>query len=168
MAQTKTRTSKAKAKNRGSRKPASRTRSSPPKSKSRSKSKSTNARRAVEHTAKDAGKSVERTAKNAGHSVGKAASKAKLPLVAGGAALVGAAGGLAMGAKQMRPRRRPQIKVTSRDMAHVAKEVGSFGAQMGRLASELQSVRQESNGAGKHRSPVEVVLEGLTARRSRS
>jgi hypothetical protein len=160
MAQTKTRASNKKS----SRKPAARKRSSPTKS----KSKSSNARRTVEHTAKDAGKTVERTAKNAGHSVGKAASKAKLPLVAGGAALVGAAGGLAMGAKQTRPRRRPQIKVTSRDMAHVAKEVGSFGAQMGRLASELQSVRQESNGSGKHRSPVEVVLEGLTARRSRS
>lgn len=164
MAQTKTRTPKAK--NRGSRKPAARTRSSPPKS--RTKSKTAKARRAAEHTAKDAGKSVERTAKNAGHSVGKAASKAKLPLVAGGAALVGAAGGLAMGAKQTRSRRGPQIKVTSRDMAHVAKEVGSFGAQMGRLASELQSVREDTNGRGRHRSPVEVVLEGLTARRSRS
>ena len=102
---------------------------------------------------------------------------------------MGAAGGLAVGARSRRakgmakaiprrplvkiPRRPlvrvsrpPQIKVKSRDLKHAAKEVGSFGAQMGRVASELQSAREESNG--KHRSPVEVVLEGLTARRSRA
>jgi hypothetical protein len=59
------------------------------------------------------------------------------------------------------------VKVKSRDLAKVAKEVGSFGAQMGKVASELQNARMEANG-GKHRSPVEVVLEGLTARRSRA
>jgi hypothetical protein len=112
-----------------------------------------------------------------------------VPLMAGGAALMGAAaGGLAVGAKSRRgkgiakaiprrplvkvPRRplmkmgRPQIKVKSRDLKHAAKEVGSFSAQMGRVASELQNAHEESNGKrGKHRSPVEVVLEGLTARR---
>lgn len=61
--------------------------------------------------------------------------------------------------------RRPQVKVNSHDLARAAKEVGSFGAQMGRLASELQQAR-EAAGNGKHRSPVEVVLQGLTARRS--
>jgi hypothetical protein len=101
------------------------------------------------------------------------ASKAKMPLVAGGAALAGAAGGLAIGARQARRHkvmgmvpRRPQVKVKSRDIRKAAKEVGSFGAQVGHLASELQQAR-ESNG-GRHRSPVEVVLEGLTARRSRA
>jgi hypothetical protein len=122
--------------------------------------------------------------------VGRAAGKAKVPLMAGGAALMGAAaGGLAVGARSRRakgiakaiprrplvkvPRRPlmkvarpPQIKVNSRDLKHAAKEVGAFGAQVGRVASELQGVREESNGKhGKHRSPVEVVLEGLTARR---
>jgi hypothetical protein len=107
----------------------------------------------------------------------------------GGAALMGAAaGGLAVGAKSRRgkgiakaiprrplvkvPRRplmkmgRPQVKVKSRDLKKAAKEVGTFGTQVGRVASELQSAREESDGKrGKHRSPVEVVLEGLTARR---
>jgi len=99
------------------------------------------------------------------------ASKAKMPLVAGGAALAGAAGGLALGARQARRHkvigmmpRRPQVKVRSRDVAKAAKEVGSFGAQVGHLASELQQAR-EANGNKKHRSPVEVVLQGLTARR---
>jgi hypothetical protein len=116
---------------------------------------------------------VEETAKDAGHAVGGAVGKAKVPLVAGGAALAGAAGGLMLGARQARRHgigakalsRRPQVKVRSQDLAKAAKEVGSFGAQMGRLATELQQTR-EAVGNGKHRSPVEVVLDGLTARRS--
>ncbi len=116
---------------------------------------------------------VEDKAKGAGRAVGSAVSKAKVPLVAGGAALAGAAGGLALGARQMRRHRRigmtmprrPQVKVNSRDIAKAAKEVGSFGAQVGHLASELQQARESNGGAEKHRSPVEVVLQGLTARR---
>jgi hypothetical protein len=119
------------------------------------------ARRTVEHTAKDAGQAV-----------GRAASKAKVPLVAGGAALAGAAGGLALGVHQAHRRRgiaaprRPQLKVNSRDLAKAAKEVGTFGAQMGHLAAELQRTREAANGDSRHRSPLEVVLEGLTTRRS--
>jgi hypothetical protein len=118
----------------------------------------------VGSTAKGAGE----TAKQAGKSVGRVAGKAKVPLVAGGAALMGAAGGLAMGARSQRVRglakamQRPKVKVKSRDVKHAAKEVGAMGAQMGRLASELQTAREQSNG--KHRSPVEVVLQGLTTR----
>jgi hypothetical protein len=63
--------------------------------------------------------------------------------------------------------RRPRVKVSSRDLASAAKEVGGFGTQMGRLASELQHAREAAED-NKHRSPVEVVLEGLTARRSRA
>ena len=128
------------------------------------------ARRTVEHTAKDAGQAVG----HAGQAVGRAASKAKVPLMAGGAALAGAAGGLALGVHQARRRngiaapRRPQLKVNSHDLAKAAKEVGTFGAQMGHLASELQRNREAANGGSKHRSPLEVVLEGLTARRSRA
>jgi len=110
-------------------------------------------------------------AKSAGKTVGKAASKARVPLVAGGAALAGAAGGMALAAsKQGRKNglgkavaRRPKIKVTSRDVAKAAKEVGNFSAQVGELADELQRARKSADG--KHRSPVEVVLQGLTARR---
>ena len=117
---------------------------------------------------------VGHTAKDAGKTVGKAASKAKTPLLAGGAALAGAAGGMAIGAmrrhshphkvlgvKMPQPKR---VKVRSRDVARAAKEVGSFGQQVGELAIELRHAREES-GNGKHRSPVEVVLDGLTARR---
>lgn len=145
-------------------KPAKSSKSTSRKSTSNGTTRIETARRAVGDTAKDAG-----------HTVGSAASKARVPLLAGGAALAGAAGGLALGARQARRHgalatafsRRPQAKVGSRDLARAAKEVGSFGAQMGRLASELQQTR-EAAGDGKHRSPLEVVLEGLTARRSRA
>ncbi|HET8565759.1 MAG TPA: hypothetical protein VFL77_04710 [Solirubrobacterales bacterium] len=60
--------------------------------------------------------------------------------------------------------RRPKIKIDSGDMAKAAKEVGNFSAQVGQLANELQRARESGNGK-KHRSPIEVVLQGLTARR---
>ena len=63
----------------------------------------------------------------------------------------------------MRVPQRPRVKVKSRDLAKAAKDIGEFGSQVGRLASELQKNREESNG--KKRSPVEVVLQGLTSRK---
>jgi hypothetical protein len=108
---------------------------------------------------------VENVAKDAGKTVGRAASKAKVPLLAGGAALAGAAGGLALGTRQAHRHRGIGGKVKSEDVARAARRVGEFGAQMGHLANELQHAREGSNGNGRHRSPIEVVLEGLTARR---
>lgn len=109
-------------------------------------------------------------AKSAGKSVGQAAGKAKLPLVAGGAAIAGVAGGMALGAMRRGHRggigaalHKPKIKVDSGDVARVAKEVGSFSTQVGALAGELQRNR-EAAGNGKHRSPIEVALQGLTSR----
>jgi hypothetical protein len=154
----------------------------------KSKSKSNGSRKATASPMSSAAEKASSAASNAAgkasdaagkatSAVGTAADKAKIPLVASGAALAGAAGGLMLGSRHSRrgkglakvmPRRprRPQVKVKSSDLAKAAKEVGSFGAQLGQLANELQRAREGSNG--KHRSPVEVVLEGLTARRSRS
>lgn len=98
------------------------------------------------------------TAAKATGAVGTAAGKAKVPLIAGGAALAGVAGGAALGARQAR--RHP------RGFAKAAKGVGALGVQAGHLASELQRNREATNG--RHRSPLEVLLEGLTARRSPS
>jgi len=121
----------------------------------------------VEEKAKSAGSTIG----SAGKTVGKAAGKAKLPLVAGGAALAGMAGGVALAASRKGHRggigsalRRPKIKVDSGDVARVAKEVGSFSTQVGALAGELQRNREEAAN-GKHRSPIEVALHGLTSRR---
>jgi hypothetical protein len=120
------------------------------------------ARKAVESTAKHAGSSVG----EAGRSVGRAASKAKTPLLAGGAAVAGAAGGLALGSHRARKSKalgRPRVKIRSRDLARAARDVGQFGMDVGQLATELRRNREQANGA-KRRSPVEVVLDGLTHR----
>lgn len=100
------------------------------------------------------------TVAKATSAVGAAAGKAKVPLIAGGAALAGAAGGAALGARQARRHRRGVA-------AKAARGMGALGVQAGHLASELQRNREASNGS-QHRSPLEVVLEGLTARRPRS
>lgn len=122
------------------------------------------------HGAETVRDAVEDKAKSAGKTVGRAAGKAKVPLVAGGAALAGIAGGMALGASRGHRRgivsalRKPRIKLDSGDVAKVAKEVGSFGNQVGALATELQRNR-EAAANGKHRSPIEVALQGLTSRR---
>jgi hypothetical protein len=105
-----------------------------------------------------------------GHGVAEVAKKAKTPLLAGGAAVAGAAGGLALGVHQARKSkvlRRPMVKVDSHDLARAAKNVGEFGMHVGELASELRRNREESDGS-KRRSPIEVVLEGLTSRGHKS
>lgn len=131
------------------------------------------ARNAVEETAKHAGHS----AGNAASTVGRAATKARTPLLAGGAAIAGVAGGIALGTRQTRRskllQRRPKVKIgpkvkiDSHDLAKAAKEVGQFGADVGQLASELRRNREVADGA-KRRSPIEVVLQGLTSRGSSS
>jgi len=180
MAETQTKSKKRSAP-KSARSPA---KSKSPKSKSRAKPKAAK-KAAKQKVAKP--KSASKSSSSKSHSsngaspsngagpmrtVGKVASKAKVPLVAGGAALVGAAGGMALAStKQARKSgvakaltRRPKIKVNSGDVAKAAKEVGNFGAQVGELATELQRARESADGK-KHRSPIEVVLQGLTARR---
>jgi hypothetical protein len=83
------------------------------------------------------------------------------------------AGGIALGARQThgskllqrRPKVKvgPKVKIDSHDLSKAAKEVGQFGADVGQLALELRKNREAANGA-KRRSPIEVVLQGLTTR----
>lgn len=115
----------------------------------------------------------------AGQTVGKVASKAKVPLVAGGAAIAGAGGAMALAAASKGGRKnkvglkslkgampkKPKVKIKSGDLAKAAKEVGKVSAQVGEIANGIQRAQDSSNGDGKHRSPIEVVLQGLTARR---
>lgn len=113
----------------------------------------------------------------AGQTVGKVAGKAKVPLVAGGAAIAGAAGGMAIAAASKQGRKKgikslkaampkkPKVNIKSGDLAKAAKEVGKVSAQVGEIANGIERAQGSSNGDGKHRSPIEVVLQGLTARR---
>jgi hypothetical protein len=52
-------------------------------------------------------------------------------------------------------------------LVKAAGQLGSAGKQAGALANELRLVREHLD-APRRRSPVEVVLEGLTARRPRN
>jgi hypothetical protein len=173
MAETKTRSKSGRGKS-TSRKTTKTRRSSTPKTKTSQRNgngatgkngagRVDSARKAVEGTAKHAGHSVSEM----GHSVGKAARKAKTPLLAGGAAVAGAAGGLALGSKARKSKtlRRPKVKIRSQDLAKAARDVGQFGMDVGQLAAELRKNREQAHANGtKRRSPVEVVLEGLTHR----
>jgi hypothetical protein len=94
------------------------------------------------------------------------ASRAKVPLVAGGAALAGAAGGIALGAHRAR-RHRGIAGIDSGDLAKAARKLGNVGMELGELAVEARRARESPNG-GSRRSPIEVVLEGLTARRAQA
>ena len=54
----------------------------------------------------------------------------------------------------------------SKNLVEASKNVGSFGEGMGSLAAELRRVREGVATAGEtKRSPIEVVLQGLTTRR---
>jgi hypothetical protein len=169
MAATKTKKDKPKA--RASSKPkaraASRTKSARPAASSRSRSTSkpkTTVRKPAPSKPQAALEAVEETAKDAGGKVGRAASKAKVPLLAGGAALAGAAGGLALGARQAH-HHNGLGGIRSKDLARAARKAGDVGAQVGEIALEVRRARESKNGnGGTHRSPIEVVLQGLTSR----
>src|SRR3954451_20484594 len=117
--------------------------------------------------------------KGASQSVGKVASKAKVPLVAGGAAIAGAGGAMALAAASKGGRKKgmkslkaampkkPKVKIKSGDLVKAAKEVGKVSAQVGEIANGIERAQESSNGNGKHRSPVEVVLQGLPGGRGR-
>jgi hypothetical protein len=139
---------------------------SPKKSQTRSRGKpKARASSKLASKSKAAGEGVEETAKDAGRVVSRVASKAKVPLVAGGAALAGAAGGLALGARQAH-QHRGFGRIDSDDLAKAARKVGDLGVQVGEIAFEVRRARETSNGKVR-RSPVEVVLQGLTARHPR-
>ena len=121
---------------------------------------------AVRETVGDAGQ-------KAGHATAKAASKAKIPLIAGGAALVGAASGIALTAARSKGSKilgvqvpKTKVKIRTKDLARTADRVASAGEQIGRLSTGLRELQgtSGSNSNGQQRSPIEVLLQGLTRR----
>jgi hypothetical protein len=164
MAQTKTRASSKRSA--GSKKPQARSRgstkstSSAKRASSRTRTQANSSKPKAASAVSEVADKATNVAGNASSAVGNAAGKAKVPLIASGAALAGAAGGVALGVRQARRHRR--------GFGKAAKGMGALGVQAGHLASELQRNREATNGNGRHRSPLEVVLEGLTTRRSRA
>ncbi len=122
-------------------------------------------------------KAVGDSVGDAGQKVGQAAigaaSRAKLPLIAGGAVLAGAASGIAISAVTRSKSRkllglklpRTKVKARGKDLARTADRMAAAGEQVGRISSEFRHYQGTApNGNGARRSPIEVVLQGLTSR----
>lgn len=179
MAQTKTKKAKGSGKSRASgagakakaaRKPKATKRPPPKRSGNGSKATSHNGiSNGIEGGAKAARDAVRSAGKDAAH----VASKAKIPLLAGGAALVGTVGGVVLGSTRSGEKvlgislpKRKRVRISSKDLAKAAKGVGRFGDNVGELGSELKRVRQGLASDDERRnSPLEVLLKGLTTRR---
>jgi hypothetical protein len=172
MAQTKTKDKKAKRSSSGKTKTAKAKSARKPKA-AQSRSKASQNGKAKTKPVKAMGEAVGNAGKDAGHATGQALSKARIPLLAGGAALAGTVGGVVLGATRSGGKvlgvKLPQskrVKFRSKDLASAAKEVGRFGENVGDLTTELRRAREGlANGTAKHDSPVEVLLKGLTHRR---
>jgi hypothetical protein len=137
----------------------------------------------VRETVSTGAHTIANGAQQTGHAIGEAASKAKGPALTGGAALAGLVGGVALAARSGRRKvlgvpipgtRRPLVQIKTPRRNNVAKDVvkaagnmGKAGGQMAELASEVRQAREQLD-ARQRRSPIEVVLQGLTSRRGRA
>jgi hypothetical protein len=112
-------------------------------------------------------------AKEAGGSVASAAKSAKGPALAAGATVAGLTGGLLLGTRMSSSRRkvlglpigrkRPLVRAAE-GLGKVAKELGSASGKAAATTQEVRGVREELEQLNR-RSPVEVLLDGLTHRR---
>jgi len=158
MAQTKTKRAKPAKKSRPSSTP---------------KTKAKTTRKSSANGAGDGAKAIRDAVGSAGKEAGHAVSKAKVPLLAGGAAVAGTVGGLMLGASRSGDKvlgvklpKSKRVKLRSRDFSKAAKEVGRFGENVGELTTELRRAREGlAGGDGKQSSPIEVLLSSLTSRR---
>ena len=143
--------------------------SSKPKSKSSSKPKSTS-----KSKAKSNGSSKGQAQKPKAGSNGSSSSNGSngitgKALMAGGAALLGAAGGVAYGATHsgskvmgMKMPGSKRVKFSSRDIRKAAKDVGHLGDQVGQFTKELRKAREESDGTIG--APVEAIVRMVRKR----
>lgn len=169
-AKAKTTKAKAKATRKSSGRKATATKSRANGASSQAKSSHANG---VANGVGDGAKAVRDAVGSAGKEAGHAVSKAKIPLLAGGAAVAGTVGGLVLGASRSGDKvlgiklpKSKRVKLRSRDFSKAAKEVGRFGENVGELTTELKRAREGlANGEGKQSSPIEVLLSGLTSRR---
>ena len=122
-------------------------------------------------------------AKDAGDSVASVARRARGPALAAGAGAAGLVGGLALGSRMASKRRgmaallapRPRVlgvpvgrkrglARTASALGKVAQELGSATSQFSATGDDVRQIREQLDKANR-RSPLEVVLDGLTHRR---
>lgn len=100
--------------------------------------------------------------KEAGDTVASTARRVRMPVLVAGATAAGLAGGLALGSRKARKRRGMVALVGA--LGKAASELGSVGSQLSETRDEARQIRKHLENANK-RSPIEVVLDGLTHRR---
>ena len=99
------------------------------------------------------------------------AGKVKGPALAGGAALAGLAGGMAVQSKRDSGRKILGMRVgqgrgeAGKNLADTSKNIGKFSENVGQFAAEMRRTREAIESGSKHSSPIEVLLRSLTARR---
>jgi len=122
-------------------------------------------------------------AKDTGDFVATAARKAKGPMLTAGATAAGLAGGLVLGSRARSKSRgvtallAPQRRVlgvpvgrkngvvrTAKALGEVARELSSASNRVSAATDEVRQVREELEKTTR-RSPIEVLLDGLTHRR---
>ena len=170
-------TRKSRTNSRTTTKSRSRTRPSSNGSESRATARKTAAsRRGASSNSKGAIEAAKDTtvngAKTAGNAVASAAKQFKTPAIAAGVGLAGLAGGVALGRgtkfkKSRGPLRgRSAGKVTSKKLSAGVKTVGAVAEQTGQVAERVRLVSEAigRDQSAPRRSPIEVVLEGLTRR----
>jgi hypothetical protein len=121
---------------------------------SRSRSGGSTKNRSSSGSRKSSGSSPRRTAStsaNGGSTFSNVVSKAKTPLVAGGAALAGLAGGAALASRNGSSSRFSMPKLgggesVAKALGTAAKELGKAGLKAGELANEVRKTREEMNG----------------------
>ena len=120
-------------------------------------------------------------AKDTGDSIATAARKAKGPMLTAGATAAGLAGGLVLGSRaRSKPRcdcvllrgevlgvpvgRKNGVVRTAKALGQVARELSSASNRVSAATDEVRQVREELEKTTR-RSPIEVLLDGLTHRR---
>jgi hypothetical protein len=120
---------------------------------SRARAKTSNAGSARSANARSKGsqnrRSNSKAARSAGSTISNVADKAKVPLVAGGAALAGLAGGAALAGRNRRG--KPAISIprprnggsTAKALGSAAKEIAKAGYRLGELTAEVRKTREQ-------------------------
>jgi hypothetical protein len=98
-------------------------------------------------------------AKDAGAGVARTARRASRPALAAGAAAAGLAGGLLVGSRVSIGRRRSKRALALAG----AKRFMAAAGKTSNAADDIRVIREQLENANR-RSPVEVVLDGLTHR----
>ena len=139
--------------------------------------------RSGQSTNGNAASSTGAKVKEAGGAVASTARRVRAPVLAAGATAVGLAGGMALGSRMASKRRslgallapRPRVLGvplgpksglvrTAEAVGKAAKGLSSVGHQLSDTKDEARQIREHLEQANK-RSPIEVVLDGLTHRR---